>query len=222
MIKEYSDDELIALIRQDHKNIEIVYRDCKIYCISTMKKNCKSNIFYDDIEWLDIYHYAIYEFLAKYIIKPDFSVKGASIKTFLTTICINQFKVRIKRKSREISLNTDDVFHKNSTPSFSLSDFEMNNGKIPTIKKSHITEMDDSSEDNETKESMLKVLLIEYKKLKDLDTKCYDILNRFFFKKQSQDIIAFEMNYANADTIKNLKSRCQKNLREMVKHVYKN
>jgi hypothetical protein len=59
----------------------------------------------------------------------------------------------------------------------------MNNGKIPTIKKSHITEMYDSGDDNETKESMLKVLLIEYKKLKDLDTKCYDILNRFFFKK---------------------------------------
>ena len=213
---KYTDDELIEQIRNDISKIEIVYRECKSYCINTMKKFCKSNIFYDDTQWLDIYHESI-NILLKNICKNEFSVKEASIKTFLTRICINQFKVNITKKSREISLITDDLVNKNNTPVFSVNEWLLNKEKIPTIKKGpYIENNNDNEDDNEYQEKMLNMLKKEFAKMKDLNSKCWEILNRYFFKKQSQDLIALEMNYANADTIKNLKSRCQKNLKEML------
>lgn len=47
---------------------------------------------------------------------------------------------------------------------------------------------------------------------------CAPLLNKFYWEKKSFEIIAKELNYANADSAKNQKARCYKKLKDIIKN----
>jgi RNA polymerase sigma factor (sigma-70 family) len=122
---------------------------------------------------------------------PDFTLT-CSIQTYINSICRNQLLTKFKEKSRFIS-KTDD--------------FEPN--------------LNDWFEEfDEEKEKRLILVEKALDNLKEKGEKCFEILKRFFYEKQSMDEIAVEMNYSNGDNVKNQKSRCQKKLKELVLSSY--
>ena len=65
---------------------------------------------------------------------------------------------------------------------------------------------------------------VYFESLKNLDEKCKEILNLFWHQKMSFNDIAIIMNHSNSKTSKQIKSRCQKKLKEMCNKelVYEN
>jgi RNA polymerase sigma factor (sigma-70 family) len=122
---------------------------------------------------------------------PDFKLT-CSIQTYINSICRNQMLNKFKENSRFIS-KTDD--------------FE------PSINDWH-------EEFDEEKENRLILVENALNNLKEKGEKCFEILKRFFYERQSMDKIALEMDYTNGDNVKNQKSRCQKKLKELVLESY--
>ncbi len=118
---------------------------------------------------------------------PKFELT-CSIQTYLNSICRNQLLTKYKENSRFLSIN--DQF--DST----INDWYDND--YNAIKEERI--------------SIIENALIQ---LKEKGEKCYEILSRFFYQKQSMDDIALEMNYSNGDSVKNQKARCQKKIKEI-------
>lgn len=133
----------------------------------------------------DIFHDALIVLNEK-IKKEDF-VLNCSIQTYLNSICRNQILVRFKKNSKHSEYSEDyDV---------------------------RIDDWYESLEsDNNEK---LNASVTAFEKLKDLGGKCYEILRRFFYENHSMEKIAYDMEYTNADNVKNQKSRCQKKLKEL-------
>ena len=52
--------------------------------------------------------------------------------------------------------------------------------------------------------------------MKNTSAKCYEMLMRFWYKSQTMDQIAKALNFANADSAKNQKARCQKDFKAEV------
>lgn len=123
---------------------------------------------------------------------PSFQLT-CSIQTYINSICRNQLLNKFKEKSRFIS-NGDDF-----DPG--ISDW-----------------FEDEFEDE--KENRLTTLEKALDHLKEKGEKCYEILTRFFYQKQSMDEIAAAMGYTNGDNVKNQKSRCQKKMKELVLEKY--
>lgn len=140
----------------------------------------------DDALNLDIFHDALIVFYEK-ILTPNFVLK-CSIQTYLNSICRNQILVRFKKNSK----------HSQFTEEF----------------EDGITDWFEpiQDEDNERIEVIVKAL----DNLKNLGGKCYEILRRYYYEKKSLEKIAIELDYTNADNVKNQKSRCQKRLKEDV------
>jgi RNA polymerase sigma factor (sigma-70 family) len=67
----------------------------------------------------------------------------------------------------------------------------------------------------ERKKSQLDKLDSVLNHFESIAQKCYELLYRFFYMKESFDLIAKVMGYTNADNAKNQKARCQKKLREL-------
>jgi RNA polymerase sigma factor (sigma-70 family) len=139
---------------------------------------------------LDIYQDAIIVLYEKSK-KQDF-VLTCSIQTYLNSICRNQLLKKYRDSS--IFLTAADEF-------------------LPDITDWH----DDENEKiNEDQVSALQKAL---NKLKTVSSKCYDILHRFFYCKQSMSEIAESLGYTNADNVKNQKARCQKKLKELTREI---
>jgi hypothetical protein len=68
---------------------------------------------------------------------------------------------------------------------------------------------------DDEKEERISLLENALEQLKRNGEKCYEMLVRFFYQKQSLDVIAKSMGYTNGDNAKNQKSRCQKKLKEI-------
>jgi RNA polymerase sigma factor (sigma-70 family) len=133
----------------------------------------------------DVFHDALIVLNEK-IKKEDF-ILNCSIQTYLNSICRNQILVRFKKNSKHSEYSEDyDV---------RIDDWYEN------------LEM----ENNEK----LRAGVTAFEKLKDLGGKCYEILRRFFYENHSMERIAYDMDYTNADNVKNQKSRCQKKLKEL-------
>jgi RNA polymerase sigma factor (sigma-70 family) len=122
---------------------------------------------------------------------PDFKLT-CSIQTYINSICRNQLLNKFKENSRFIS-KTDDF--------------------DPGIN-------DWYDEFDEEKENRLILVENALNNLKEKGEKCFEILKRFFYERQSMDKIALEMDYTNGDNVKNQKSRCQKKLKELVLESY--
>lgn len=136
---------------------------------------------------LDIYQDAIIVFYEK-TKDPEFKLT-CTVQTYLNSICRYQLLNRFNSKS---ALNNADEFDPNYNDWFEDDDLENEKeSKIQSIEKGLAV-------------------------LKGKGGKCYEILKRFFYEKQSMNKIAEEMDYTNAANAKHQKSRCQKQLKELV------
>jgi RNA polymerase sigma factor (sigma-70 family) len=111
-----------------------------------------------------------------------------SIRTYLIAICRNQIFKRAGRTPEIVNIEGERTNYNDW-----LSDqLEMER------KKSQLDKLD----------SVLN-------HFESIAQKCYELLYRFFYMKESFDLIAKVMGYTNADNAKNQKARCQKKLREL-------
>lgn len=134
----------------------------------------------------DIYHDALIVFYEK-IVRVDF-VLTCSIQTYLNSICRNQILVRLKKEEKKSQYSEE--FDERIKDWYEAEDQE-NEGKIQAIVKA-------------------------LEALKGFGGKCYEILRRYFYENSSMEKIAYELDYSNADNVKNQKARCQKKLKELV------
>ena len=135
----------------------------------------------------DIFHDALIVLNEK-VKKDDFVLReNCTIQTYLNSICRNQILVRFKKNSKHSEYSED-----------------------------YDVRIDDWYENLETENNeKLRAGVTAFEKLKDLGGKCYEILRRFFYENHSMERIAYDMDYTNADNVKNQKSRCQKKLKEL-------
>ncbi len=134
----------------------------------------------------DIFHDAIIVLYEK-VVKPDFVELSCSIQTYLNSICRNQILVRFKKS-----------------------------GKHSEYSEEYDERIDDWFENtHDEKSEKMQATVSALDKLKDLGGKCYEIMRRYFYENQSMEKIAIEMEYTNADNVKNQKARCQKKLKEI-------
>ena len=123
---------------------------------------------------------------------PKFELT-CSIQTYINSICRNQLLNKLRENSRFVSKDHE---------------FDAN-----------ITDWFDDPYDNE-KEERLSRIEKAIERIKENGEKCYEILNRFFYRRESMDDIAVAMGYTNGDNVKNQKARCQKKLKELVIEGY--
>ena len=154
--------------------------------------NFMKSMYRDHEELKDIYHDAVMVFYEK-IHTPGFELT-CSIQTYLNTVCRNQILKRLNQSKR-----------------YKINGSDNNNDILDSITDT-LEELDDLN--NERVRVMKKVFGI----MKDTSEKCYEILMRFWYKNQTMDQIANAMHFANADSAKNQKARCQK---EFKIEVYK-
>ncbi len=79
------------------------------------------------------------------------------------------------------------------------------------LSSDEIGAVEESQEELIEKEKLFE--LIE-KNLEQLGDKCKDLLTAYYFLKKRMTDIANELGYANADTVKNMKARCFKTLKQ--------
>ena len=148
--------------------------------------NFMKKINYSDELNKDIFHDSLIVLYEK-VVKRDF-VLTCSIQTYLNSICRNQILVRLKKSEKHSQYSEE--FDERITDWYEQDESE-NTNKIQAIVKALET-------------------------LKELGGKCYEILRRYFYENSSMEKIAYELEYSNADNVKNQKARCQKKLKELV------
>ena len=142
----------------------------------------------DEDTLLDIYQDAIIVLYEK-AQNTEFTLT-CSIQTYLNSICRNQVLVRIGSKNKAINVNIGD------------SEFD--------------EDINDWFNDDEViEDNKFKSVTNAMSKLKELGGRCHEILKRFWYQNQTMEQIAYEMDYSNADNVKNQKARCQKKLKEL-------
>lgn len=137
----------------------------------------------------DVFHDALIVLYEK-VVKGDFTLT-CSIQTYLNSICRNQILVRLK-KTEKHSLYSEEYDER-------------------------ITDWYETDESENT--SRMQAIGKALEMLKELGGKCYEILRRYFYENNSMEKIAYELEYSNADNVKNQKARCQKRLKELVIEV---
>ena len=118
---------------------------------------------------------------------PDFTLT-CSLRTYIIAICRNQI---FKRAGREPEIVSFEGEHTNYSD-WLTDQLEM-----------------------ERKKTQLDRLDAALREFEYMAKKCYELLYRFFYMKESFELIAKVMGYTNADNAKNQKARCQKKLREL-------
>jgi len=154
--------------------------------------NFMKSIYKDHEELKDIYHDAVMVFYEK-INTPGFELT-CSIQTYLNTVCRNQILKRV-----------------NHSKKYKIEGSDENNDILDSISDT-LAEVDDLNNDR------IRIMKVILEKMKENSAKCYEMLMRFWYKNQTMDMIANGMNFANADSAKNQKARCQK---EFKLEVYK-
>lgn len=134
----YSDEELISLLRGGSDALSIIYKRHKSYCINFMK-----SMYNDHDEIKDIFQDAVIVFYEN-LNNPGFSL-SCSIQTYLNSICRNQILKRINFSRRYETKNSDDKseFLENITDWFDDGK-EVNNERV-SVMKDVLKEMKESS-----------------------------------------------------------------------------
>ena len=148
--------------------------------------NFMKKINYNDELNIDIYHEAIIYFREK-VLNGNFTLT-CSIQTYLNSICRNQILVRLKRSEKHSQYSEE--FDERITDWYEPEEIESTD--------------------------RMNAILKGLEMLKSLGGKCYEILKRFFYENNSMEKIAYDLEYSNADNVKNQKARCQKKLKEIV------
>jgi RNA polymerase sigma factor (sigma-70 family) len=148
--------------------------------------NFMKSKYYDHEEIQDIFQDAVIVLYEK-VQHSDFELT-CSIQTYLNSICRNQIFIRLKKAGKFVQ--GDEETDDNS------------NGFLDWF--------DESDGVNHDRVKIIQLVLLEWK---SQSLKCYEILVRFFYRKQSMSQIAYDLGYTNADNSKNQKARCQQKLK---------
>ena len=108
-----------------------------------------------------------------------------SIQTYLNAICKNQLLKQLEKNKINTSISIQN------------------------------DEISDWYDDEYIPEQKLKALNFSLEKLKNLGGKCYDILKKYYYENLSMKKIAEDLEYTNAENVRNQKSRCQKKLNQL-------
>ncbi|MBC7524602.1 MAG: sigma-70 family RNA polymerase sigma factor [Flavobacterium sp.] len=188
---QLSDQELVVLIKENQDYLGEVYKRCKQYSISFLRKMTSNKL--QDYELDDIFHDSILVLYEK-ILKGDF-VLTASIQVYLNSVCRFQLLNKFKNDKRNIAFDDGD-----------------SDGQASDYNK-QITDCLDDIEN--PKEAQFLALEKALEKMKTSGERCYEILILFWYQNKSHNEIASIMNYSNDKTSKKQKSGCQEKLRTM-------
>ncbi len=187
MANENANNKIVS----DEEMIRLLREDASNFdALYTKHRNYSLNfmkkINYNDELNIDIYHEAIIYFREK-VLSGNFTLT-CSIQTYLNSICRNQILVRLKRSEKHSQYSEE--FDERITDWYEPEEIESTD--------------------------RMNAILKGLEMLKSLGGKCYEILKRFFYENNSMEKIAYDLEYSNADNVKNQKARCQKKLKEIV------
>lgn len=188
-----TDPELVPLIQQNQDYLGEVYKRCKQYSISFMRK--KSNSSMNDYELDDVFHDAILVLYEK-IIKGNFELKG-SLQTYLNSVCYYQLLNKINANKKDTSYDDNSSEDDDSPMSYNIS----------------ITDTLDDIEN--PKESQFTAIEKALDIMKSAGGHCYELLTLFWYHKKSMNELTQHFGYSNSDNTKNQKARCQKRLEKI-------
>ncbi len=192
-----SDQELIQLIKEDHENLAVVYRRCKDYCISFMRKR-SSGIDDDDLN--DIFQNAMI-ILYENIVSGNFELT-ASIQTYLNSVCRFQLLNKFRSDKKTVNQEDDTMFDKldkNMQYDASINDI------LEPIE--------------DEKETQFNALDEALKALKKAGGHCYELLTLFWYHKKSLNELTAFFGYSNSDNTRHQKARCQKRLKRLAFNI---
>ncbi|MBF8149265.1 sigma-70 family RNA polymerase sigma factor [Winogradskyella sp. F6397] len=185
-----SDQELIQLIRDDQDYLGVVYKNCKDYCMSFMRKMTNN---YTNNDLSDIYQDAIIILYEK-IVAGNFELT-ATIQTYLNSVC--RFQLLTKFKSDKKTIKQDDEI---------IFDLLNKNEQFDDT----ITDILEPIENE--KENQFNAIENALKMMKDKGGKCYELLTLFWYQRKSMKYISEYLGYTNAANAKAQKYKCQKRL----------
>ena len=182
-IVRYTDDELISMIRDGH-----IEGFTSIY--EYHKEYCMNFMkskYRDHHEIQDIFQDAVLVLYEK-VQDSEFRLT-CSIQTYLNSICRNQILVRLQKSGRFVQKSEDGAedYIENISDWFEDPD-GVNQERVKTIQD---------------------VLLL----MKSNSSKCYDMLVRFWYRKQTMSKIAEDLGFTNDDSAKSQKAKCQRKLK---------
>lgn len=152
--------------------------------------NFMKSMYKNHDELKDIYHDAVMVLYEK-IHTPGFELT-CSIQTYLNTVCRNQILKKLNHSKRYKIEVSDENYNVLENITDTLEEFDdLNNERVKVMKD-------------------------VFEIMKNKSAKCYEILMRFWYKNQTMDQIANALNFANADSAKNQKARCQKDFKAEV------
>jgi RNA polymerase sigma factor (sigma-70 family) len=189
---KYMEEAILALLREEpEKALTILYIEHKPSCIAFMR-----SIYHDDDEIDSIFVEAV-TILSENVWRSDFKLT-CKIQTFLKAICRNQIRKR-KNKARRHHDNLGDK------------------------KEEFLNNVPDYCDEEETEEANERADLAEQviQEMRVTYPKCYEILKRFYYRKQSMDKIARDLGYANANSVKNQKCNCVQKFKKAFFKKYK-
>ena len=193
--QQYTDQELIKLIRKDKDNLKYVYKKTRKYCINFMK-NMSSGSKVTETDLNDIYHDAI---LVLYEKVRDSKFKlTSSFQTYLNSVCRFQLLNKFKVIQKDIDLSND-------LKKLNEQDHQEYDNAITDI-------LEPIPDQKEQKFNAMEKAMIT---LKDAGGKCFELLTMFWYQKKSMNLIAEYFGYINAATAKNQKAKCQKRLQKL-------
>lgn len=186
---DLTDIEILTLLKVNSEALSIVYKRHKKYCINFMKN------MWNDFEAIqDIYQDAIIV-LYENVQKPDFQL-SCTIQTYLNSICRNQVLKRISFDNRYHVKKKDEENSENEFFIDSVNDW--------------------FEEVNDVNEGRVKVMKSILEEMKEVGSKCYEMMVMFFYQNKTMETIAQAMNYTNADNAKSQKYKCQEKFKSEV------
>ena len=182
-IVRYTDDELIRMIRDGHNEGFTSIYEYHKEYCMNFMKSKYSD--HDEIQ--DIFQDAVLVLYEK-VQDSDFRLT-CSIQTYLNSICRNQVLVRLQKSGRFVQKSEDGAedYIENISDWFEDPD-GVNHDRVKTIQD---------------------VLLL----MKSNSSKCYDMLVRFWYKRQSMARIAIDLGFKDDVSAKSQKAKCQRQLK---------
>lgn len=199
--RHLTDPELIKLIQQNQDYLGEVYKRCKTYSISFMRKITNGSK--NDYELDDVFHDAILVLYEK-IVGGKFELT-ASLQTYLNSVC--RFQLLNKLGKEKLYSDYED-------------NTDADDDDSPMGYKSTITDCLDEIED--PKEAQFNAIESALEKMKFAGGHCYELLTLFWYHKKSMNDLTQHFGYSNADNTKNQKAKCQKRLEKIAFNEMKN
>lgn len=205
--QNYTDLELINLIKEDTDFLKCIYNKTKSLCIKFMQKQCNG---VDIIEIEDIYHDALIVLHNK--AKSNEFQLTCTLQVYLNSICRNQLLNKFKYSSKFIPISEredDDDNDEDNLYDSKITDW------LPYVDYS-------INDDNSLKNTRINAIMISLEKMKTLKGNCYEILKNLYWNKLSLDEIATLFNYKDNQNARNTSYECRKKLKSLTFKVIEN